>query len=326
MKRFRYINPFTIDDAVSILRHYGRRAKIIAGGTDLLGQLKNRIHPTYPEVIVNIKTIPEIEHIVEDGGGLKIGALTKLRDIATYTILKDKYPVLAQAAQAVASPQIRIMGTIGGNICQDSRCWYYRAAKNYFHCLRKEGAKKEAICYAVKGDNRYHSIFGPLKRCFAVNPSDTAPALIALNARVKTTGRIIDSGDFFAVNPGKTTILADDEILTEIQLPEPKNGTKSHFLKFARRKAIDFPIVNCAAAITSNGGLVQEARICLNALYNVPYRAEPAEVFIVGKSITESIADEAGQKAVEGAKPFSRNKYMVQIAKQLVKRVILSCV
>jgi xanthine dehydrogenase YagS FAD-binding subunit len=324
MKRFRHIDALTIDDAILVLRHYGRKAKIIAGGTDLLGQMKNRIHPTYIEAVVNIKTVPDLDYIKEDADGLKIGALARLRDVEAHTSIREKYTALAQAAHAVASPQIRVMGTIGGNLCQDCRCWYYRAPKNYFHCLRKKGVKKGAICYALAGDNRYHSIFGAIKKCVAVNPSDTAPALIALNAKIRTTKRIIEASDLFTVRAERTTVLAPDEILTEIEIPKPQIGTKSQFIKFAFRKSIDFPVVNCAAAITNEEGFVKETRICLNAVHNLPYRAIKAEIFLKGKSITESIAEEAGKKAVEGAIPLSRNKYMIQIAKRLVERVIIS--
>jgi xanthine dehydrogenase YagS FAD-binding subunit len=325
MKRFRYLNAVTIDDAVSMLHQYQGKAKIIAGGIDLLGQMKNRIHANHPELLVNIKEILNLAEFKEDSEGLLIGALVKLRDIETDIIIRERYTALAQAAHSVASPQIRVMGTIGGNLCQDCRCWYYRASKNYFHCLRKKREKKKAICYAVKGDNRYHSIFGPIKGCFAVNPSDTAPALIALNAIFKTTERTISSDDFFAVNPERTTVLADDEILTKIQIPKPETGTKSQFLKFAPRKSIDFPVVNCAAAIRTERGLVKQARICLNAVYNLPRRISKAEEFLVGKSITELTADEAGKKAVEGAVPLSKNKYMELVAKELVKRAITLC-
>ncbi|MFB3887309.1 MAG: xanthine dehydrogenase family protein subunit M, partial [Thermodesulfobacteriota bacterium] len=160
MKKFSHRNAWTLEEALSILRQYRGKAKIIAGGTDLLGQIKNRIHPAMPEVLVNMKTISNLDYITEDRTGLRIGVLTRLRDVASNPIVKEKYSALAEAAAAVASPQIRGMGTIGGNLCQDSRCWYYRASKNYFPCLRKREAKKGAICYAAAGDHRYHSIFG----------------------------------------------------------------------------------------------------------------------------------------------------------------------
>ena len=321
MRCFKYFNATSIEEAITILSKYKEKAKVIAGGTDLLGELKDQNLPMYPEILVNIKTIPGLSYIKEEDRMLKIGALTKLRDIEKNTMVRDKYKALAEAAHAVAYPEIRYMGTIAGNLCQDIRCWYYRSSNNYFHCLRKGGA----TCYAMAGDNRYHSIFGAVGGCVAVNPSDTAPALVALNARIKTSKRTVDAEDFFKVGLMETTILDVDEIVTEIQVPTPATGTKSAFIKFAIRKTVDFPIVNCAAAITSEAGVVREARICLNAVYNLPYRAKKAEEYIKGKSIDESTAEEAGKKAVEDAIPLTMNKYKVQIAKALVKRAILAC-
>ena len=321
MKKFAHVNALTVDEAVLTLRRYGNKAAIIAGGTDLLGKMKDEILPTYPEALVNIKTIEGLDFIKEEGGYLKIGALTRLEDIATNATVKDKYPALAQAAQRTASTHLREMGTIGGNICQDIRCWYYRNPHNRFPCLRKGGGR----CYAIDGDNRYHSIFGGSVEggCYAVHPSDTAPALIALDAKVKTSKRTINAEDFFQVEVVKTTVLDDDEIVTEILLPTPAG--KNAFLKFALRKSIDFPIVNCAAMVARSKGTVSAARVCLNAVYVTPYRATKAEEVITGKAITEANAEAAGSAAVSDARPLTHNTYMVQIAKTMVKRTILAC-
>ena len=321
MKRFAHVNASTIDEAVLALRRYGNKAAIIAGGTDLLGKMKDEILPTYPEALVNIKTIPGLDFIKEQDGMLTIGALTRLEDIATNTTVKDRYSALAEAAHRTASTHLREMGTIAGNICQDIRCWYYRNPNNRFPCLRKGGGR----CYAIDGDNRYHSIFGGSVEggCYAVHPSDTAPALIALDARIKTSKRLINAEDFFQVEVIKTTVLDDDEIVTEIQIPTPPG--KSAFIKFALRKSIDFPIVNCVAMLTSSKGKVTAARVCLNAVYVKPYRATKAEEAIVGKPIDEANAEAAGSAAVSEAKPLTHNTYMVQIAKTMVKRAILAC-
>lgn len=323
MREFKHFNAYSIDKAVSLLGHYGDRACIIAGGTDLLGKMKDAILPTYPEAVINIKTIPDLNYITQSDGMLKIGALTTLAEIADSEVVRSRCLALAEAACRAASPQIRNMGTIAGNICQDIRCWYYRNQNNRFSCLRKGGGR----CYAIKGDNRYHSIFGGSVSggCMAVHPSDTAPALIALNAKIKTSSRIIDAESFFEVKPVKTTVLKTDEIVTEIQVPEPPTGTSSTFLKFALRQSIDFPIVNCAAMITVKEGKVAGARICLNAVHVVPYRAVQAEKVITGKSLNEAVAEEAGQGAVAEAKPLEHNKYMVAVARTLVKRAILAC-
>ncbi len=323
MRKFTHINAQTIDEAVTALRRYGNRASIIAGGTDLLGKMKDEILPRYPEALINIKTIPGLDFLKEEAGVLRIGTLTPLEDVAKEPLIRDKYAALAQAAGRTASPHLREMGTLGGNLCQDIRCWYYRNPDNRFPCLRKGGGR----CYAIEGDNRYHSIMGGSVEggCYAVHPSDTAPALIALNAGVMTSKRMINLDSFFQVDVAKTTILDSDEIVTEIQVPEPSTDSRSVFLKFAIRKSIDFPIVNCAAMITISSGKVAAARICLNAIAVQPYRATKAEQLIFKKRIDEKIAEDAGNAAMSEAKPMDRNGYMVQIARVLVKRAILAC-
>jgi xanthine dehydrogenase YagS FAD-binding subunit len=323
VKEFKHFNAYSVDEAVTLMGRYGERAVVIAGGTDVLGKMKDSILPAYPEALINIKTIQGLSDIKESGGMLSIGALALLADVADNAIIKAKYASLAQAAGRTASPHLRDMGTIGGNICQDIRCWYYRNQNNRFSCLRKKGGR----CYAIKGDNRYHSIFGGSVSggCFAVHPSDTAPALVALDAKIVTSSRTIDAEKFFEVKPIKTTVLKADEIVTGIQVPEPPAGSSSAFLKFALRRSIDFPIVNCAVLITRKDGKVSAARICLNAVHVIPYRAVKAEQVITGRAIDEAAADEAGAAAVAEAKPLEHNKYMVAIARTLVKRSILAC-
>ena len=323
MKEFKHFNAYSVDEAVALMGRYGERAAVIAGGTDILGKMKDSILPAYPEALINIKTIKSLSDIKESGGMLKIGALALLADIADNAVIKSKYAALAQAAGRTASPHLRNMGTIGGNICQDIRCWYYRNQNNRFSCLRKKGGR----CYAIKGDNRYHSIFGGSVSggCFAVHPSDTAPALVALDAKIVTSSRTIEAEKFFEVKPVKTTVLKADEIVTGIQVPEPPAGSSSAFLKFALRRSIDFPIVNCAVMVTLKDGKVSAARICLNAVHVIPYRAVKAEQVITGRVIDEAAAEEAGAAAVAEAKPLEHNKYMVAIARTLVKRALLAC-
>ena len=313
MKNFTIVNATTVSEAVSALGQ--TKTAVLAGGTDLLGQLKSFMSPNNaPDTLVNIKTISGLDSIAEEGGMLKIGALAKLADIAASATVKANYAALAEAARKVASPELRNMGTIGGNICQQVRCWYYRAEFNAFDCLRKNPA---GICPALIGDNRYNSIFSALNGCIAVNPGDTAPALIALDAKIVTSKNSAgyDAEDFFAfIGAGseKTTVLDDDEIVTEIQVPTPAAGTKSVFLKFAIRKAFDFPIVNCAVARIGASG-----RICLNGVYNLPRRATAAEA-----ALPDAAA--AGAAAVADAVeiPGGNNSYMIQIAKTMVKRAV----
>ncbi len=315
MKAFNHTNAKTLAEAKTALA--GGKATIVAGGTDLIGRLKDNILPTYPSTLINIKTIPGLDYIKEEAGVLKIGAATRLADIAASPVVSQKYTALAQAASRVATPHVRDMGTIGGNIAQLHRCWYFRKPENRFNCIRKGGTS----CFAMTGDNRYHSIFGVANKCIAVNISDTAPALIALNASIVTTARKIVAENFWDVKFPENTVLAPGEIITEIQVPAPPAGAKSAFLKFAIRKSIDFPIVNCAVLV--GGG---SPRIALNAVAPKPYRATKAEAAIAGKPINEANAEAAGAAAVEDAKPLPATKYKVQIAKTLVKRALLATV
>jgi len=316
IKKFTHIDAKTIDEAASILK--AGKASALSGGTDLLGTMRFEVLPNYPEVVVNLKSIPGLEYIEEDADMLRIGALTRLEDIAQNNLIKTRYSALAEAAHRTATPHIRDMGTLAGNICQLTRCWYFRIPDNRFNCVRKGGNQ----CYAVQGDNRYHSIFGAVNACFAVNPSDTAPALVALNARIKTNKRVINAEDFWDMAIPGSTVLAVDEIVTEIQIPAPAAGSRSAFIKFAIRKSIDFPIVNCAASVSDG-----DARVCLNAVYNKPYRATAAEESIKGKTIDEASAEAAGAAAVQSARalPGEKNNWKIQIAKTMVKRALLSC-
>jgi xanthine dehydrogenase YagS FAD-binding subunit len=323
MKGFAYKNAETLQEAAFWLSRYNGRAALLAGGTDLLGKLKDASMPSYPEAVINVKRIAGLDFIREEEDGLRIGALTRLHDIALHPEIQSRYSALSQAAQRAASPNIRQMGTIGGNLCQDIRCWYYRSPANRFPCLRKGGGR----CYAIDGDNRYHSIFGGSVEggCYAVHPSDLAPALIALNASIQTTKRTVRAADFFTVAVSRTTILEPDEIISQIVVPLLRDGEKSAFIKFAVRSSIDFPIVNCAAMIKGANGRVESARICLNAVYVIPYRASDSERIIQGVVLDEKTAALAGEAVVAGAKPLKYNRYMVQIARSLLTRTLLLC-
>ena len=317
VKTFTRVNAKTVEEAVSALRT--ANAWALGGGTDLVGTMRFEILPDnmYPQILVNLKTItPSLDYIKEEKGTLKIGALTRLEDIAKSSVVKSKWAALSEAAHKTGSPHIREMGTIGGNICQLTRCWYFRLHDNRFFCVRKGGK----TCFAMAGENRYHSIFGGVSACMAVNPSDTAPALVALNAKIVTSKRTINAEEFWAVKIPRSTVLENDEIVKEVQIPGPASGVKSAFVKFALRSSIDFPIVNCAAAI--GGGT---ARICLNAVYNRPYRATKAEESIAGKAIDVASAQAAGTAAVTGAIALTMNKWKIQVAAGMVKKAILAC-
>jgi len=322
MKPFRHINVRTIDAAISAL---SKKSKIIAGGTDCLGVLKSKVSATYPEVLVNIKTIPGLDYIKEDAEGLRIGALTTLADVAESPIVKKKYRILADAAKSIASPQIRNMGTVGGNLCQDVRCWYFRCSpltgRNYL-CYRKGGRE----CFAVAGDNRYHAILGG-KACYAVCPSDTAVALAALDAKIEIKGpkseKTIPIGNFYR-NLGN--VLKPNEIVTSIQIskfPE-QNVWKQAFLKYRFRKAIDFAVVSVASLIRVEDGVCKDARIFLGAVAPTLIMATKAAEIIKGKALDAAMVEKAARAAVAGAVPLSMNAYKVEVTKALIKRALLN--
>lgn len=324
MKSFNHVNAKTVNEAIKTLERYRGKAKLTAGGTDLIGALKRRILPDWPEAVINIKTIPGLDKIKEDTEGLKVGALTKLSDIADSEVVRRKYKLLAEAAEAVATPQIRNMASVGGNLCQDVRCWYYRYPHDIGGRLicRRKGGK---TCYAIEGDNRYHSIFGASNGCVAVNPSDIAVALIALEAKIKIASprrtRIISIEDFFG---SLRNILKADEMVTEIQVPYPSERARQTFLKFRSRQAIDFASASVASVITVYNGICEEARIALGAVAPRPFRATAAENEIKGKVVNDATAEAAARAAVVDAKPLNKNTYRVRIIKELVKRTLLS--
>ena len=312
-----------MDEALSLLRDYQGRAKLIAGGTDLLGGLKDHILPDYPEALINIKTISGLDNIEENGEGLRIGPSAKLAEIARSPGIRNKYPVLSEAAESVATPEIRNMATLGGNLCQDTRCWYYR----YPHemggrilCYRKGSGP----CHAVKGDNRYHAIMGG-KACFAVCPSDTAIALTALDASLKIAGpegeRLVAIKDCYNV---LGSVLQPDEFLTEVHVPHLSKRTKQTFIKFALRKPVDFAIASVASVILVEDGVCEDARLALGAVAPTPLRATDAEEVIKGNGMDAKTAERAAVAAVAGAKPMSKNAYKIEITKALVKRALLS--
>ena len=322
MNKITHMNANSIDEAVSSL---GPNAAVIAGGTDILGALKGFIYPEPPNTLVNIKTIPDMDYIREEGGMLKLGALALLSDIAESSVVQGKWSSLAQAAHLVGTPQLRNMGTIGGNLCQDTRCWYYRAEQNGFFCFRKGGA----LCYLTAGLNDRHSAILGGQVCFTNSVSDTAIPLTALGATVVTSQRSIPIGDFF-VTLGN--VLNDNEIVTEIQVPEPAANTKQVFIKWAERKSIDFAEASVAIAVTPATGSITDVKIVLGAVAPVPWRATDAEDAIMGQTITESVAAAAGDEAVNDAFPLpdnttdknSGNSYKIQLTKTLVKRALLS--
>lgn len=325
MRRFNHFDASSIEEAVSLLQEYKDSSYVIAGGSDLMGCLKDNLWMEYPKAIINLKTIPGLNEIKVEEDGLHIGPLVTLTELSESAAVKETWPGLAEAARRTASPLLRNMGTVAGNICQENRCWYYRYPDKIggrIDCVRKGGKR----CLAVPGDHRFHSIFGAVKKCIAVNPSDTAPAFVALGATIKTSKREIAIDEFFSAENGAgSTVLERDEIVTEIFVPRPANGGTSAFMKIAYRKSIDFAIVNCAASITITDGKVSAARICLNGVHNNPRRCETSEEALIGNPLSEELAAQAGELAVAEAKPLFQNIHKVQMSKTIVADTLLEC-
>ena len=317
MNKITHVNAATIAEAVSAL---GTGAAVIAGGTDIFQSLKAQIYADPPSKLVNIKTIPNMAYIKEESSVLKIGALTTLTDIYESSVVNAKWPSLAEAAHRVGSPQLRNQGTLGGNLCQRCRCWYYRAEKNEFNCLRKGGP----LCYMIQGNTLRHTALYPEGGCVTIDVSDTAVALTALGATVVTNKRSIAIADFFTA---LGNVLETDEIVTEVQVPAPASGTKQVFIKWAERKAIDFTEASVATLLTVSGGNVTDAVIVLGGVSPRPRRATDAENAVKGKAISDTVASDAATQAVKGAIPlntYGGNGWKIPIVKKVVKQALLS--
>jgi xanthine dehydrogenase YagS FAD-binding subunit len=321
MPAFELYQPTSVADTLGLLERHGAEAWVMAGGLDTFDWLKDRIRK--PRVVVDLSGVAELRGIKEANGGLEIGAMTTLTEVANHALVKERYALLAQAAGLVASPQIRNQGTMGGNVAQDARCWYYRAG---WPCYRDGGN----ICYAdtPTSVNREHAIFDA-DRCVAVNPSDSAPALIALDAQmvVKRGGQdlVVSAQDFF-VGPGvditNLTILQPGDLLTAIRIPGTWAGKQFYFEKVRDRQVWDFALVNIASAINASGNTIGDVRMVVNGVAARPYRLEAVESFLRGKARNAQTADQAGEIAVQGAVPLRHNAYKVPLVKALVKRAI----
>jgi len=319
MKAFVNYSPKTLDEASTLLKNNAGSAPV-AGGTDLIESMKHNIFGTTPTALVDLKTIPNLDYINESGGVLHIGANARLSTIASNSTVLGNYAALAQAAGKVASPVIRNMGTLAGNLCQDVWCWYYRGSDNLFNCIRKGGA----VCFAQAGDNRwYHSIFGGPKGCYAIHPSDTGVALSALNASVVTTKQTLTLDKFFVETaPGNT--LTAGEPVKEIQVPTPTAGSKSAFVKIALRDSIDFALASAAVWYTPASGAVTDCRIFLGGVYQTPKRATAAESALKGQTLSATVAATVGAAGVSDATAMTGNSYKKQLASVAVQRALLA--
>jgi xanthine dehydrogenase YagS FAD-binding subunit len=321
MKAFEYVNPATPAEAVQALTQGGRTSKVIAGGIDLLGELKDYIRT--PDVVVNLKSVPGLKTLTATPVGIEAGALVTLTDLVENETVRKQFTALAEAAESVGTPQIRNAGTIGGNLCQRPRCWYYRDEEVI--CLKKGGTK----CYAIEGESQYNAILGG-GPSWIVHPSDCAPALIALNAAVTVTGpkgtRTVPSEEFFILpteNIFRENILQHNEIVTKVTVPKQPAGMKSHYMKVRHKESFDWALSGAAVALVMNGNVVKDARVVLSGVAPIPWRSKEAEAVLKGKTLTAALAEQAGRAAVAKAKPLSKNAYKVPLTQNTVKLAVL---
>jgi xanthine dehydrogenase YagS FAD-binding subunit len=312
MNDFKWVQPKSINDAASALKDNGAA---LGGGIELLCLLKDDL--LRPTRVVNLKSLPNLDKI-DVGNTVRMGALSTLMNLAANAEIKRLYPVLSQAADSVGSPQIRNVGTVGGNLCQRPRCWYFRDPE--VKCLKKGGT----LCYAVGGANQYHAILGG-GPCYIVHPSDLAPALIVLGATVVTNKRRIPIEDFF-VPPTKRmdheTVVQIDEIVTGVEFP--KQTVKSAYYKARERASFDWALASCAVALRMNGTTVEAAKIALGGVAPIPWRSEAAENALKGKTVTAESAAAAGKAALAAAQPLSENAYKIPLAENVVKIAIMA--
>ncbi len=322
MPAFDLLQPDSVAEAQRLLADNGSDAWVMAGGMDSFDWLKDRIRK--PRVLVDLSGIDELKGVRATGdGGIEIGAMTTLTEIAEHPLVKKSYGLLADAVEHVASPQIRNQGTLGGNVSQDTRCWYYRGG---WPCYRAGGE----TCFADTpvGRNREHAIFGA-DRCVAVHPSDSAPALIALDAKFVIRNskgeRTVDAEDYFIgpnVDITRLHILQPGDLLTAIRIPPAWAGQKFYFEKIRDRNVWDFPLINVASAMELSGSTIQRIRIAVNAVAPTPQRLKAVEAAVVGKPANADTGEMAGKLAVQGAVPLQFNAYKIPLMRNLVKRAI----
>jgi xanthine dehydrogenase YagS FAD-binding subunit len=325
MAAFELYQPSSVADAQKLLEKHGSEAWVLAGGLDSFDWLKDRIRK--PKFLVDLSGIEELRGVRAAGNsasdGIEIGAMTTLTEVVNHPIIQQKYALLAQAAELVASPQIRNQGTIGGNVSQDTRCWYYRAG---WPCYRAGGN----VCYAdtPEGRNREHAIL-QAERCVAVNPSDSAPALIALDAKfvIRTSQgeRVVDAEDYFVgpdIDITRFHILQPGDLLTLIRIPSTWAGAQFYFEKIRDRNVWDFPLMNVASAMVTSGDNIERIRIAVNGAAARPLRLKMVEDAVRGKPCNAATGEMAGKLAVHGAVPLQFNAYKIPLMRNLVKRAI----
>jgi xanthine dehydrogenase YagS FAD-binding subunit len=323
MKNFDNANARDIQHAVALARdarREGRTAVFAGGGSDLLALVKERI--VAPDVLVRLKTAKNLDQVAAAAGGATIGGQITLDVLSRNPVVREQYAVLAEAAGTVATPQIRNVGTLAGNVCQRPWCWYYR---NGFPCYKAGGNQ----CFSFAGENQFHAIFGG-GPSYIVHPSDTAPALVALDAQFRVVGpageRTLPASEFFVLprpNPSRENVLADDEVLASVQVAAPRPGTRSTYHKIMDREAWTHAVVSAAVVLEMDRDVCRAARIVLGGVAPIPWRVPEAEAVLAGQRMTPELAARAGEVAVAGARPLAKNGYKVPLTKGVVERTVL---
>jgi xanthine dehydrogenase YagS FAD-binding subunit len=324
MKNFNWAEPQTVEQAVALLAKENGKAVLMAGGTDLLSEIKEGV--AGPETVIDLKAIQGLAYITKDKDVVRVGVMTTVADLAANPSVKLDYPGLHQAAISLATPQLRHVGTVGGNLCQRPRCWYYRDVQVV--CRKKGGSQ----CYAFRGRNKYHAIFGG-GICHIVHPSDLAPVLVAMDALAIIASprgdRTIPLAEFFALpakNVRRENVLARDELLREIRLPSVKKGEKSAYVKLRERGTWDFALVSAAVKGSVSGKSVKNVRIVLGGVAPVPWRLEKTEASVSGKKLGDGLIREAVRVDLQEAKPLEENGYKMQLVETAVSRALLGLV
>lgn len=323
MKTFANSNAKTLQEAArrsADARKAGQHASFAGGGTDLLQLVKDRI--VNPDVIVNLKTIPNLAQVTRTAAGVSIGGQVTLDALSRNEIIKKDYPVLAEAAASVATPQIRNVATLAGNVAQRPWCWYYR---NGFPCYKNGGNQ----CFSFSGENQFHAIFGG-GPSYIVHPSDTAPALVALGATFRIVGpsgeRKLSAADFFVLprqNAAAENVLGADEVLASIDIPSPAAGTRSRYYKVTDRETWTHAVVSVAVVMEMAGDVCRNARVVLGGVAPVPWRLQNVEQMLVNQRVTEDLAVRAAETSVTGARTLSKNAYKIPMTKAIVRRTVL---
>ena len=323
MKRLTNANARDLQHAIALAgdaRRGGRATAFAGGGSDLLGMVKDRL--VSPDLVVRLASVRNLDQATPSGGGLTVGGLMTLDAITRNQEIRQRYAVLAEAAETVATPQIRNVGTLAGNVCQRPWCWYFR---NGFPCYKAGGNQ----CFSFAGENQFHAIFGG-GPSYIVHPSDTAPALVALDAEFRIVGpggdRRLPASEFFALprrDPARENVLAEDEVLASVQLPAARSGVRSAYQKVMDREAWTHAVVSAAVVLEMDQDVCRGARIVLGGVAPIPWRLPEVEKLLAGQRVTPELAARAGEAAIAGARPLSKNAYKVPMTKAIVERTIL---